>query len=295
MATTEPEKIVVSAHDGHEISLWKKGPANGKPIVLLHGRTWSARPVWDLQVGSPPRDGASYLGANTMDLMASRGWLVFAPDFRGLGGTKRDEEGWTTPNKCVSDVLAVLDYLAKEGHQKPPLVGWSQGALIAQLIAQKHADRISQLVLYGSIFDKDVVYSPPSKEDYNKPPPYIANTMEGAMEDWTVPGIIDDEAAQAFGDEALKWDPRKVSWSKLDEFNACRGEDVHVPTLVIHGEKDTYTSIEKQKELFLSIASMDKAWRIIPGCDHPVHLYPAQRLLWLSSITSFLERDHGKN
>mmetsp|Transcript_3729 Transcript_3729/g.13393 ORF Transcript_3729/g.13393 Transcript_3729/m.13393 type:complete len:279 (-) Transcript_3729:1689-2525(-) len=126
MATTEPEKIVVSAHDGHEISLWKKGPANGKPIVLLHGRTWSARPVWDLQVGSPPRDGASYLGANTMDLMASRGWLVFAPDFRGLGGTKRDEEGWTTPNKCVSDVLAVLDYLAKEGHQKPPLVGWSQ-------------------------------------------------------------------------------------------------------------------------------------------------------------------------
>mmetsp|Transcript_3729 Transcript_3729/g.13396 ORF Transcript_3729/g.13396 Transcript_3729/m.13396 type:complete len:120 (-) Transcript_3729:1373-1732(-) len=119
--------------------------------------------------------------------------------------------------------------------------------------------------------------------------------MEGAMEDWTVPGIIDDEAAQAFGDEALKWDPRKVSWSKLDEFNACRGEDVHVPTLVIHGEKDTYTSIEKQKELFLSIASMDKAWRIIPGCDHPVHLYPAQRLLWLSSITSFLERDHGKN
>lgn len=142
MATTEPEKIVVSAHDGHEISLWKKGPANGKPIVLLHGRTWSARPVWDLQVreggkeevrltcfmkvGSPPRDGASYLGANTMDLMASRGWLVFAPDFRGLGGTQRDEEGWTTPNKCVSDVLAVLDYLAKEGHQKPPLVGWSQ-------------------------------------------------------------------------------------------------------------------------------------------------------------------------
>jgi hypothetical protein len=27
------------------------------------------------------------------------------------------------------------------------------------------------------------------------------NTMEGAMEDWTVPGQIDDEAAAAFGTE----------------------------------------------------------------------------------------------
>jgi len=72
-------------------------------------------------------------------------------------------------------------------------------------------------------------------------------------------------------------------------------EDTCVLPLTCCQQKDTYTSIEKQKELFLSIASMDKAWRIIPGCDHPVHLYPAQRLLWLSSITSFLERDHGKN
>jgi len=65
--------------------------------------------------------------------------------------------------------------------------------------------------------------------------------------------------------------------------------------LTFYRQKDTYTSIEKQKELFLSIGSMDKAWRIIPGCDHPVHLYPAQRLLWLSSITSFLERSLGNN
>jgi len=70
------------------------------------------------------------------------------------------------------------------------------------------------------------------------------------MSDAQVPGIIDDEAAQAFGDEALRWDPRKVallllplplmpqqvSWSRLDEFNACKGEEVRVPTLVIHGE-----------------------------------------------------------
>ena len=30
------------------------------------------------------------------------------------------------------------------------------------------------------------------------------------MEDWSVPGLIDDAAAQAFGESCMKWDARKV-------------------------------------------------------------------------------------
>eukprot|EP00961_Rhodomonas_salina_P063539 853922-Rhodomonas_salina.2 len=52
------------------------------------------------QVGEPARDGASELGASTMDMLVAEGKRVFCPDFRGLGGTKRDEGGWTTPNRC---------------------------------------------------------------------------------------------------------------------------------------------------------------------------------------------------
>jgi len=83
---TEPEAMEVKGADGHPIRVWRKGPANGKPIILLHGRTWSARPVWDLQVGSPARDGASQSGASIMDLLAARGYQSWAPDMRGLGG-----------------------------------------------------------------------------------------------------------------------------------------------------------------------------------------------------------------
>jgi len=46
------------------------------------------------------------------------------------------------------------------------------------------------------------------------------------MEDWTVPGLIDDEAARAFGLACLRWDPRKVSWSNLHEFNALDPAEV---------------------------------------------------------------------
>ena len=188
-AATEPEASEVQGADGHKIRVWRKGPADGKPILLLHGRTWSARPVWDLQVGSPPRDGASELGASTMDLLAAHGYQSWAPDFRGLGGTERDSPGWTTPNTCESDVKSVLDMMAKEGAVKPPLIGWSQGALVAQMVAQQYPDSISHVVLYASIFDPDQVYPPPQSGApglLKEAPPHVDNTMEGAMEDLSV-------------------------------------------------------------------------------------------------------------
>ncbi len=205
---TEPEALEAVGADGHPIRVWRKGPASGKPILLLHGRTWSARPVWDLQVGSPARDGASELGASTMDLLAAHGYQSWAPDFRGLGGTTRDAGGWTTPATCLADVKAVLGMMEAEGIRTPPLIGWSQGAMVAQMVAQQYPESISHVVLYASIFDPELQYPLPGEKDspgrLSETPPHVDNTMEGAMEDWTVPGLIDDEAAQAFGDGALR-------------------------------------------------------------------------------------------
>ena len=38
----------------------------------------------------------------------------------------------------------------------------------------------------------------------------VSSAWQGAMEDWSVPGLIDDAAAQAFGESCMKWDARKV-------------------------------------------------------------------------------------
>ena len=114
--------------------------------------------VWDLQVGEPRRDGASEFGASTMDLLAANGIASYALDLRGMGGTRRDGSGWTTPQKSVEDVRDVLCYLRECGVHRPVLVGWSQGALIAQLLAQQNPDMISSVVLYGSIYNPEVTY-----------------------------------------------------------------------------------------------------------------------------------------
>jgi len=77
--------------DGHPLTVWSKRPpttAKGA-ILLLHGRTWSARPNFDLHVAGQR--------VSLMDAIVARGYAVYALDARGYGGTPRDSSGWLTP------------------------------------------------------------------------------------------------------------------------------------------------------------------------------------------------------
>ena len=103
--------------------------------------------------------GSSYLGASMMDLLVSIGISVYAIDLRGVGFTERDPSGWTCPLQSVEDISDVFDYLAAGGIKPPVFVGWSHGALNAQLFAQHHPHKISSLVLYGSVFNPDDIES----------------------------------------------------------------------------------------------------------------------------------------
>lgn len=93
-----------------------------------------------------------------MDLLASKGITSYALDLRGMGETNRDVSGWTTPKKSVEDVRDTLMFLKERDIARPLLVGWSQGALIAQLVAQKYPSLISAVVLYGSIFNPEATF-----------------------------------------------------------------------------------------------------------------------------------------
>jgi pimeloyl-ACP methyl ester carboxylesterase len=92
-----------------------------------------------------------------MDLLVSKGIAAYAVDLRGMGATARDDSGWTTPAQSVQDTKDVIDFLAERGILRPVLIGWSQGALIAQIFAQQYPSTISSLVLYGSIYNPDVM------------------------------------------------------------------------------------------------------------------------------------------
>ncbi len=80
--------------DGHPMTVWARIPENPRGAVLLvHGRTWSSRPDFDLQVPG--------LHRSVMADLAAKGFAAYAVDQRGYGETPRDATGWLTPKRAL--------------------------------------------------------------------------------------------------------------------------------------------------------------------------------------------------
>lgn len=331
----------ISAEDGHPLRLYSRAPRAGsdrdadallssgkrphqRTVLLLHGRTWSSQPVFDLRTSDDDAKRQS-----TLQSLADLGFNAYALDLRGFGETLRDYHepvsGYTTPRRCVADVKCAIDWIA-ERHPapsdeidesaagvenptaidcRPALLGWSQGALVAQMYAQQHGpSTLSDLILFGSIYDPKGIY--PRKPLYDPsgrlisgagavvvkpPPPEARNTDIDSLEDFTLPGTICDEAALCYSKLALAVDPVKAAWDDMHEFNVLNPALVHVPTMVVVGAQDPYTSWDAQRELFERLGTEDKAMCVLPGCDHAAHILKARKM-FVRSVAGFLLRKY---
>ena len=160
------------------------------------------------------------------------------------------------PHLCVNDTETVLQWIADrhnltgcavEKCEMPALLGWSQGALVAQLTAQKSNNLMSKLILYGSIYDPLVRYPRAplyTKESASTEDIFIENDYDSAIEDFTIEGSIAPDQAHAFAEAALLTDPIKANWSRLDEFNNCDPARINVPTLVVSIQKRLFSNFE---------------------------------------------------
>lgn len=252
------KKHFVEAEDGHPVCVFEKGdPTSANCIILLHGRTWSSLPVYDLTFESTREDGLKErVNLSTMDALAANGVRVFAVDFRGFGGTKRDSTQWLSPQRCVLDLKSVIGWLKETCNVEcPAILGWSQGGLIALLYAQKFPETISAAVFYASIYDPKHIYQRLPFVSKSTGPLMKQNTLEAALEDFTLPGSISSEAAYAFGNSALLHNPVKVDWNNLHEFNEVSPAYIHTPSLVMHGDIDPYLVKEAQLGLFSGTAT----------------------------------------
>lgn len=362
-ATTLPNKTgdrnglirhEIIADDGHPLRLYSRIPrTKGKTdyttndlltlgnvnkahqqrsILLLHGRTWSSQPVFDLRTSEDDVKRQS-----TLQSLADLGFNVYALDFRGFGETVRDYDketgngGYTTPKRCVADVKCAIDWITKRHvvasndadddlsssgftntpsfedptviDPKPSLFGWSQGALVAQMYAQQHGpSTLSDLILFGSIYDPKVIYprkplydtsgrlvSGMESDKFKPPAPEVVNTDIASLEDFTLPGTICDEAALTFSSVALAVDTIKAEWDELHQFNSCNPALVRIPTMVMVGAQDPYVSWEAQRELFGRLGTEDKVFNILPGCDHAAHILKARKL-FVRGVAGFLLR-----
>lgn len=111
---------------------WHEVHGAGRPVVLLHGAF----------------AGASSWSAQTPALVQA-GYRVHVPERRGHAHTP-DVEGPLTYGAMADDTMAYLDsVVGGPAH----LVGWSDGAVVALLVAQRRPDLVDRLVVIGQYYN----------------------------------------------------------------------------------------------------------------------------------------------
>ncbi len=269
--------------DGHHLAVWEKKPAQPRAaIVLIHGRTWSSLPNFDLQVQGERR--------SFMDALSDAGLDVFALDLRGYGSTPRDPSGWLTPDRAVADVHAVVAWIQQrpQAAARLPiyLFGLSRGAMIAAMAAQQRPDTLAGVVLLGFGFDPDVqipVSDPPGR------PGRARNVADAAASDFITRDAFTGATVNAFVRAALNADPVLADWRDEHQFNAFRPAQLQTPVLLVHGDRDPQAPVAVQTKLFTRFGAIDKAWVVLPGADHAAHLEKSQGEL-VRTIVWFIRR-----
>lgn len=111
--------------NGIDINYTVEGPADA-PVLMLSNSLLTDYGMWDSQVPA-----------------FSRKYRLLRYDSRGHGGTEATP-GPYSMDLLVADVVGLLDAL---GIRKLHFLGLSKGGMVAQLLAAKHGDRLSSVVL----------------------------------------------------------------------------------------------------------------------------------------------------
>ena len=196
--------------------VWHEVTGEGEPVVLLHGGF----------------AGASSWGANTPAFVTA-GFQVYTPERRGHVHTA-DIPGPITYSAMADDTIAYLDAVVKPAH----LVGWSDGAVVGLLVAQRRPDLVKRLVLIGQYFNSS-----------------------GKAQDAVVDELLDlgGETIQFLRTEFDEFSPDgpehfPVFHAKMmtlfatePELDLAAFHDVQAETLVLQGDRDEVTVEHSQR------------------------------------------------
>ena len=197
--------------DVNGLRTWHEVRGEGHPVVLLHG-AFAGAASWSAQA----------------PVLAAAGYKVHAPERRGHAHTP-DVEGPLTYEVMADDTVAYLEgVVGGRAH----LVGWSDGAVVALLVARRRPELVDRLVLIGQYYNS-------------------SGKVTGGL----------DELLRAGGDQVMSflragYDPVSpdgpdhfpVVYAKMLQMVATEPEldleslaAVGAPTLVLQGDRDEVT------------------------------------------------------
>jgi pimeloyl-ACP methyl ester carboxylesterase len=208
------------------------------PVVLLHGGM----------------AGASSWGAQAPGLTEA-GYQVYVPERRGHGHTP-DVPGPISYSVMADDTVAYLDdVVARPAH----LIGWSDGAVVGLLAAQRRPDQVASLTLIGQYYNSA-----------GRLPGGLADTLSPDDE---IGAFMRESYAQDSPDGPEHFDEvfGKVTtmWRTEPEIDLASLSSLAMPVLVLQGDRDEVTL---EHSAAVADALPDGRLAVLPGS----HLLPIE-------------------
>ena len=177
------------------------------------------------------------------------GHRVILIDSRGRGRSTLGTEPLSIA-LLTEEVVAVLDHL---GVERPAVVGWSDGAVIALTLAINHGDRA------GSVFAFGVAADPSGLKEFDPGSPLLPRVFACARRDYA-----------RLAPEPEKFALMAEQVNSLDEieprYSAAQLASIRVPVTIALGEHDEFIRPEHAGYL---VATIPGARRVdLPGVSH---------------------------
>ncbi len=216
------------------VKTWYEVEGQGEPVLLLHGG-FCTNETW---------------GPQRADFAANH--LLFLPERRAHGHTP-DVEGPLSYHDMASDAI---DFLTSVVGSPAHLVGWSDGGIVALLVAIERPELVRKIAVTGANF---------------KP---VSEIGMAEMLDALTPDAPEMEMFRAMYEAASPDGPEHwpIVVGKLVEMYRAEPnipiEDlgrISAPTLVLVGDDDVVT-LEHTIELYRAIPNSELA--VVPGTSH---------------------------
>jgi pimeloyl-ACP methyl ester carboxylesterase len=223
---------MVAYVDVDGLSTWHEVVGEGRPVVLLHGAF----------------AGASSWSAQTPAL-ARAGYRVHLPERRGHAHTP-DVEGPLTYGVMADDTAA---YLAGGVGGPAHLVGWSDGAVVALLVAQRRPELVERLVLIGQYYNSTGKVAGGLVEQLAAGGDQVMGFLRAEYD------LVSPDGPEHFPEVFAKTLRMLASEPELDLATLAA---VAAPTLVLQGDRDEVTL---EHGAAVAAAQRDGRLAVLPG------------------------------
>jgi pimeloyl-ACP methyl ester carboxylesterase len=208
-------------HDGARI--WYATYGSGWPVILLHGGL-----------------GHSGNWGDQVPALVGNGYRAVLIDSRGHGRSTRDERPFMY-ELMASDVLAVMDELHLE---QASLVGWSDGATIALILAMKVPARVASVYYFACDMD------PSGVKEITWPNPILDRCLARHAKDYARLSATPDQFKVFF--EAVT-----VMMNTQPNYSVHDFAQISVPVAVVHSEHDEFIRREQSEKLARDIPNAE--------------------------------------